>query len=867
MAEPSETEERRAFEALLEAGPETRDTLLDDLAPALADRVRRLLAAHESEGLDTPRTPDPALAPSEEPSHVGPYRLVERRGEGGMGVVYLAEQESPVRRRVALKLIKPGMDSRELVARFHAERQAQALMSHPGIARVFDAGATEGGRPYFVMEYVDGVPLPDYCDTERLSIDQRLDLFEVVCEAVQHAHQKGVIHRDLKPSNILVTTEDGRPQPKVIDFGVAKATDRPLGDLTVETRLGGFVGTPDYASPEQARAGTSAVDTRSDVYSLGTVLYELLTGLRPFDLRSASLSDVQDVLLHRDPARPSVRVIEGGRAAQGRAARRKTDPDGLRRRLRGDLDWIVMKALEKEPARRYATASELAADLRRHRAHQPVTASPPSRTYRFGRFVARHRGLLAIGALGVVALIAGIIGTSIGLVRASREAERATQQAAIAAEVIAFMNDDLLGAVSPAREGIEVTVREVVDRASEEIQGRFSNQPLVEASLRDTLAQTYVGLGELEPAERHLERLIEIRSEARGPDHHDTVAARRRLANVYRSQARHEDSEKLLRSVLETQRQSLGDAHPETLETLESLGVMLQTARRHAEAEAVFLEAEEGWENAGSEPPNDLLQHMSILYQHMGRLDEAEARQMQVLRALRASREAEDPDVLNAEINLVSLYLFQQEWDAAERVGVPNLERLRRVMGPEHPRTLIASNNLGYLFERLGRYSEAEELLLEVLATKERTLGAEHPSSQQTRTNLIRLYGTAGEQDKRNGMTEQTLALRRRIVASPTATAASHRDFVRLVQGIDAPRREDLELAMRSAEEAVRMTGGEDADLLQVLAAVAFQVGDVERAIGATEQALTALVSGQEPLRDRLELDLARYRAAAGKSG
>ncbi len=461
MNSPALKCERRLFEGALQLEGDSRERFLQEICAQdseLKPRIRALLAAHDRPELSPVTFETPALW-SPEPLRIGPYRLLERVGEGGMGVVYVAEQTEPVRRRVALKLIKEVTYSQESLRRFHSERQALALMNHPNIARILDAGSTEDGRPFFVMEFVRGALLLDYCDRNELSIDQRLELFVQVCEAVQHAHQKGVIHRDLKPSNVLVEEVDGKTIPKVIDFGIAKLLYQRLSDITLHTRLGGFVGTPGYVSPEQAQTTGLDVDTRADVYSLGAVLYELLTGLHPFDFRGADLGEIQQVLANRDPKPPSTRVLEGGEKACDRARRRLADSDSLLRNLRGDLDWITLKALQRDRSRRYATASELAADLRRHRAHKTVLARPPSTTYQVSRFVRRHALLLFVGALAILALVLGTIGTSLGLIRARAEAERARVNAAIAEEVNSFLSDDLLAAVAPGHQGGE-TVHE-----------------------------------------------------------------------------------------------------------------------------------------------------------------------------------------------------------------------------------------------------------------------------------------------------------------------------------------------------------------------------------------------------------------------
>jgi len=382
-------------------------------------------------------SPSASAAPADIGEHIGPYRILKVLGQGGMGVVYLAEQEHPIRRQVALKVIKLGMDTGEVVARFESERQALALMSHEHIARVFDAGSTDQGRPFFAMEFVPGIPLTDYCDRHRLTIAERLGLFAQVCQGVQHAHQKGIIHRDLKPSNILVTDEGGRPVPKIIDFGIAKATDRAAADQTAFTHLGSLVGTPEYMSPEQASMGAVEVDTRTDIYSLGVILYELLVGVLPFEpesLRRAAFGEILRIVREVEPARPSTRISTLGSTAVDLATRRHTEAAALQRELRGDLDWIILKALEKDRARRYASASELAADIERHVTDEPVMASPPSAAYRWKKTIRRHRVAVGAGVAIGAALLVGLIAASAMYLQAQRAREDADRQRAVAVD-------------------------------------------------------------------------------------------------------------------------------------------------------------------------------------------------------------------------------------------------------------------------------------------------------------------------------------------------------------------------------------------------------------------------------------------------
>jgi eukaryotic-like serine/threonine-protein kinase len=486
--------ERNLFEACVGLGADAREAWLSAHCPdaAMRERVMRLLRAHdaaESQGaLQTP----PARPPEEQ---IGPYRLLERIGEGAMGDVYLAEQSVPVLRRVAIKVIKPGMDSREVIARFELERQTLALMSHPSIAHIIDAGTTDAGRPYFAMEYVPGIPLTKYCDRHRLSIDQRLALFLQICDAVQHAHQKGVIHRDLKPGNLLVTDLDGKPAPKVIDFGIAKAmsTGGPESGRA-HTRIGHLIGTPEYMSPEQAQLSPLDVDTRADIYSLGVVLHELLTGVLPFESTRGTTTPetfAQELLTH-NPAAPSARISSHEKQPQDAAAARRLTPRQLASRLAGDLDWIVLKALEKDRNRRYPSPSELAADVRRHLANEAVLAGPPSAIYRMRKFVARHRvGLALVGSLfGAAVLFGALMWRQAHEIALQRdEARFQAQRAEASSEFMSVMLEEVGPPDKP------LTPIQLLDKGVELLDRQYGGDPRFAAHMYLQMSHRFSDMG------------------------------------------------------------------------------------------------------------------------------------------------------------------------------------------------------------------------------------------------------------------------------------------------------------------------------------------------------------------------------------
>ena len=680
-----------------------------------------------------------------DPTQIGPYRILHRIGEGGFGIVYEAEQTAPLRRRVAVKVIKAGMDTDAVLARFDAERQAIALMDHPNIARVLDAGATPEGRPYFVMELVKGEPLTEYCDRHRLTVDERLELFIPTCMAVQHAHQRGIIHRDLKPSNIMVTVVDGRAVPKVIDFGVAKATSTHLTDRTLYTMQGQMIGTPAYMSPEQAERTGLDVDTTTDVYALGVILYELLSGHLPIpieDLRNVTPEQVSSLLRNSEPAAPSSRLSRVTDAVLAIATRRQVDPWVLTRRLRGELDWITLRAIEKDRTRRYQTASELAQDIQRHLSDEPVEASPPSTLYRLRKFVRRHR--VAFAAVSSVFL--GLVIAGGALTLALLESNRQRTQARIAqseAEAVTQFLQEMLGSVSPMELGREATVRELLDHADGQLDEDFQDQPLTRASLYGTLGATYRALGEYDAADRTFEKAIALRREHLGEDNPLTLEAEHGLAISLMDRGESAAAESTSARVLEARTRVLGPEHPQTIRTLRTLGEVYFRFERNAEAESVLVIARDRAERVlGPADPatRGIVADLASVERALGKYEEAERLLEKSLEEDRAEYGPDHPETIASEQNLAGLYEELGRYEEARQLYEHSVEVARRVWGPDHATTLGYVNNLALLYSDMGLLELAEPLTRHVAEVRSKTLGDENQRTIVSRINLALLY-------------------------------------------------------------------------------------------------------------------------------
>jgi serine/threonine protein kinase len=729
----------------LELPPQNRGAFLDGACgadPAMRKEIDALLLEEEfvrSNFLQTPPllddlgdsaggARDAASIPSAGQVFADRFQLVRKLGEGGMGHVWLAEQTSPVRRQVALKLIRAGMYDESVVKRFQSERQSLAIMDHPAIAKVFDAGATPQGQPFFVMEYVPGVPITEYCDQKKLKIADRLELFIQACEGVQHAHQKAIIHRDLKPANILVVEVDGKPVPRIIDFGLAKATTPRLDYETIFTQVGHFIGTPGYMSPEQADPDIKDIDTRTDVYSLGAVLYVLLAGAQPFDTKTGEKLPL-DVLLRKlreeEPPSPSTRVSGDRDLSSATAEARGTVPKQLANLLRGDLDWITMKALEKDRARRYGTPSDLAADIRRYLNHEAIFARPASTLYRLRKYVRRHRVAVAVAAGLVMLLGVFSVVQAVELRRITLERDRANRERDRATRITDFMTNMFKVPDPSEARGTSVTAREILDKASKDMGKGLSEDPAVQAQMMQVMADTYWNLGLFDRAHELTQQALDIRRKVLGPDAPDTLRSMTQLAISLVRQGHLPEAEKLEREALAKERRVLGAGDPLTLRTTDNLAVIL------------------GFEGQEDEKLQLEREAVEIGTRELG---------------------AENPEVVRITGNLGTALSDVGRYADAEQVFRRVFEIDRRVEGPDAPHTLIDEGNVGFAVKSQGRYSEAEPYYREVLAIQQKVLGPEHRDTTWTMHSLTTVLIKEGRLADAESMSRRVVALRTKVL-------------------------------------------------------------------------------------------------------
>jgi serine/threonine protein kinase/Tfp pilus assembly protein PilF len=787
--------------------------------PAAVELGSADLEAEESE-------PAPA---AELPSRIGPFTILERLGAGGMGEVFRARQEEPVRREVALKRVRTHLPA-EALDRFLAEQQALARLSHTNVARLYDAGATADGRPYFAMELVQGRPVTDYCDDERLGVEERLRIFLGICAGVEHAHQKQVLHRDLKPSNVLVVEESGRPVPKVIDFGIAKSLADGGTGLTVETRIGGLVGTPAYMSPEALSSERAAggLDTRSDVYSLGVLLYELLTGRTPFEHDEPSLVELISRIEEGRAETPSQRLRRLNEQESGEvAARRGIDPADLVRRVRNDLDWIVARAIAPERERRYGSVGELAADVERHLRDEPVEARPPSAAYRLTKLARRHRAAFAASVIALVGLLIGSVGLAVGLVEARREAEAARQALAEASEVSSF----LIGLFDASRPGSEradqISAQDLLDRGVEELESRLADQPEARGRFLRAIADVYVQMGRYDQAAPMLDEAVEL------------LGA------------------------------SLPADHPEVTKTIRSQAVLAYHRGEWKRAENLFRAGSQGLDP--SEQPEDwalAVHNLGVTLYSQDRFAEAETELLRALEVRERYLPADHPHLARSYSALGAIYDAQGQTQRAADLFERALEHRERTLGPRHAHVALSLTNLAQAYRALGRWDEAEAALIRALEIQEAAIGPEHPDLAEPLTTLGLLLIARGELERAESPLRRALEVRRAALGETPLVGEQMRYLGGLYVGLG--RLDDAEPLLRRGVELAEGSGASEATLETArmnLGLIALERGDAATAEAALERSLSFWEDTLGPDHRNLswpQIGLARIRQARG---
>ncbi|MEM9411917.1 MAG: serine/threonine-protein kinase [Planctomycetota bacterium] len=668
--------------------------------------------------------------------HIGPYKLLQQIGAGGMGQVWMAEQEKPVRRRVALKLTRAGVNSKEVIARFEAERQALAMMDHQNIAKVLDAGATTSGNPYFVMELVKGIPLIEYCDNKKLGIRERLNLFIPVCKAVQHAHQKGIIHRDLKPSNVLVALYDGVPVPKVIDFGLAKALDNStrLTERTIFTEFGKIVGTLTYMSPEQAEMNALDVDTRTDVYSLGVMLYELLTGSTPIEedtVRNTAFLRVLEIIRESEPPIPSIRLSSLD-SAEVVSEKRSLDPQKLRKALHGELDWVVMKALEKDRNRRYDSASSLAGDLERYLQDEPVFARPASTIYQLRKFVSKNRGLVASLTGLLTLLVGGIVVSSYFAIQANESASQSDIEAKNSAEIVSvFM--EAFRSTMPSREAShDMLARDVLINARNAMR-RHDLDDVGRLRILDALGDAFFTLGDRALSEEIRQEQVDISSK-KFPKHPATLQYRGKLAMCQLSNGNVIEATKTFEQIIAPTTELLGEGHIDTLNARSNLAICYMTQQRFDEA-IELQESTIGLANKYLEKDHrltlKLIGNLSNSLSQAGKKEEAMEIREQVLHRMNIALGEDHPDTINVLAGLAINMRENLQFTESRELLAHSIEKLKEKIGADHPDTINLMFNLAIMYSQDGMEDESKQTFKTALINSIKKHGPNHPLTKK----------------------------------------------------------------------------------------------------------------------------------------
>ncbi|MEM1183432.1 MAG: serine/threonine-protein kinase [Planctomycetota bacterium] len=722
----------------------------DDL---LATEVARLLGATGDADpfggvMPTAPTPPPVTrtANAYDPGEsVGPYTIEKILGRGGFGEVYLAQQSEPIERRVAVKVVRSGLDGDDVLERFERERRTLALMEHPGIARVFDAGIASGGRPYVVMEYIDGLPIDEYCDGLSMPIERRVELIAGIARALHHAHQRGVIHRDIKPSNVLVTEIDGEPTPKLIDFGIAKATEDTGVAMHTVTAAGATVGTPQYMSPEQASG--LELDTRSDVYSMAALAFRLLAGDSPIpasELRAVSVHEALRRLSSLEPPRASDRA---GQLKPEQAMRIGLEPPKLRTRLRGDLDWILAKAMAREPERRYEAASDFARDLERHLANEPVEAGPPSLTYRVTRFAARNRAVVIAGTLTATALVLGLAGTTAGFVQAEaaldiaqeeRDLARAAleeteRQQRLTSEINRFFSADVFSAADPFEDpDPDRSVIDALERALAKLDGRFDDEPLIEAEIRNSAGGILDSLGRTEEAHDQIREAIKLFASHGSEDPVRIALSRVKLGSILGKQGRYEEAASMIRAAVDVLESEVGADSENFYRGTNELVYTLIDLGQLDEAETtngVLLDAAD----AGALTDQTLVYTAyanagSIAYKRKNAID-AEPWFRRSYELCLETHGPSHPSTINMLSSLAVVVQRNGDPEASLKMHADAVAGATAALGRDHPYTQTIRNNQGLALSALGRYEDAQEVFSELLLLRTESFGEDHPDT------------------------------------------------------------------------------------------------------------------------------------------
>jgi eukaryotic-like serine/threonine-protein kinase len=784
------------------------------------------------------------------PEEIGPYRILRLLGEGGMGSVYLAEQKNP-HRFVALKVIKRGFVSADLLRRFEREGEALGRLQHPGIAQIYEAGMADssfGPQPYFAMEYIAGQTLIEYVKEQRLDVRARLELMAKICDAMNHAHQRGIIHRDLKPVNILV---DQTGQPKILDFGVARVGGTET-EMTLQTDLGELLGTLPYMSPEQVQLDPAELDVRSDVYALGVIMYELLAGKLPHDMRGMALPELVHTIRDVDP-------ISLG---------------SIKRIYRGDIETIAAKALEKDKARRYASAAEMAADIRHYLADEPIVARPPTTNYQLRKFARRHKALVSGVVAVVLALSAGVVVSTWQLVRA-RRAE------ASAKAVSDFLQNDLLAQASVANESGPATnpdpdlkVRTALDRAATQINGKFDKHPEVEAAIRDTIGQTYLDLGIYPEARKQLEIALDLHKRFDGPESPKTLNTTIRLGSLAEREGKYAEAETLETTTTETMRRVLGPDHPDTLNAMAVLGNLYVAQGKYPQAEAIFsrdLEIER--RVLGPEDPQTLrgMHNLGLVYLYVGKYTLAEPLYNELTEIDRRVLGPEHPATLSALLSLATLYQSQGKYGQAEDLFSQILEVYSRVSGPEHPDTLVCMNNLAGAYTAEGKYAQAEELYIKTAEIQGRILGPEHPRTLSSKYSLGQTLFYEGKYSQAEALLSQITEIRKRVIGPEHPGTLRTSSYLAYTYAAEGKYSQSEALFNHDLEAQRRVRGPENEDTLTTLTHMAY-LYEVEGKYGLAEKSAAEALVGrrhffgsEHPVTVASEADLAEAYVSEGK--